>query len=228
MSPDGSGSGHVAPLATGPAFADCDPQGLFCHLHQPLDFRPDLADRHRNRRIAAVSIQSNTAIDANDVPFLQKADSRNAVHDLFVSFYASVPAELGGSEERARRHFSRAVELSKGLSLGPYLSLASSVSVKNQDLEEFRRLLGTALAIDVNADPSGRLQNVISQRKARWLLDHVGETDKAKKVRDAVAAVVKEGKVRTYDMMKLTGGADVIAKGAATTKQMTDAIIAKL
>lgn len=101
--------------------------------------------------------------------------SKGAVHDLFVSFYASVPAELGGSEERARRHFSRAVELSKGLSLGPYLSLASSVSVKNQDVEEFRRLLETALAIDVNADPSGRLQNVISQRKARWLLDHVGD-----------------------------------------------------
>ncbi len=63
---------------------------------------------------------------------------------------------------------------------------------------------------------------------AAMLLDHIGETDKAKKVRDAVAAVVKEGKVRTYDMMKLTGGADVIAKGAASTTQMTDAIIAKL
>ena len=63
---------------------------------------------------------------------------------------------------------------------------------------------------------------------AAMLLDHVGETDKAKKVRDAVAAVVKEGKVRTYDMMKLTGGPDVIAKGAASTAQMTDAIIAKL
>jgi len=63
---------------------------------------------------------------------------------------------------------------------------------------------------------------------AAMLLDHVGETDKAKKVRDAVAAVVKEGKVRTYDMMKLAGGPDAIAKGAATTTKMTDAIIAKL
>ncbi len=63
---------------------------------------------------------------------------------------------------------------------------------------------------------------------AAMLLDHIGETDKAKKVRDAVAAVVKEGKVRTYDMMKLTGGPNAISKGAATTTKMTDAIIAKL
>jgi 3-isopropylmalate dehydrogenase len=63
---------------------------------------------------------------------------------------------------------------------------------------------------------------------AAMLVDHVGETEKAKRMRDAVAAVVKEGKVRPYDMMKLAGGPDVIAKGAATTVQMTDAIISKL
>jgi isocitrate dehydrogenase (NAD+) len=63
---------------------------------------------------------------------------------------------------------------------------------------------------------------------AAMLLDHIGEAEKAKRVRDAVAAVVKEGKVRAYDMMKLTGGPDVIAKGAASTTKMTDAIISKL
>ena len=60
------------------------------------------------------------------------------------------------------------------------------------------------------------------------MLDHIGETDKAKGIRDAVAAVVKEGKVRMYDMLKLPGGPDVIGKGAATTVQMTDAIIQRL
>jgi 3-isopropylmalate dehydrogenase len=63
---------------------------------------------------------------------------------------------------------------------------------------------------------------------AAMLLDHVGETDKATRVRDAVAAVVKEGKVRPYDMMKVPGGPEAIAKGAATTGQVTDAIIANL
>jgi isocitrate dehydrogenase (NAD+) len=63
---------------------------------------------------------------------------------------------------------------------------------------------------------------------AAMLLDHVGETDKAKRVRDAVAAVVREGKVRTYDMLRLPGGPGVFKQGAATTMQMTDAILARL
>ena len=40
--------------------------------------------------------------------------------------------------------------------------------------------------------------------------------------------VVAEGKVRAYDMLKLKGTPDVINQGAASTKQMADAIIAKL
>jgi 3-isopropylmalate dehydrogenase len=63
---------------------------------------------------------------------------------------------------------------------------------------------------------------------AAMMLDHIGETERAARVRDAVAAIVEEGTVRPYDMMKLPGGADAIAKGAATTGQVTDAIIEKL
>ena len=60
------------------------------------------------------------------------------------------------------------------------------------------------------------------------MLDHVGETEKAARVRDAVGAVVREGKVRAYDMMKLSGGPDVVKQGAATTTQLTDAILQQL
>jgi 3-isopropylmalate dehydrogenase len=63
---------------------------------------------------------------------------------------------------------------------------------------------------------------------ACMMLDHVGETKRADRVRRAVADVVREGKVRTYDMMKLRGGPDAIAQGAASTMQITDAIIARL
>ncbi|MFH1762889.1 MAG: isocitrate/isopropylmalate family dehydrogenase [Gemmatimonadota bacterium] len=63
---------------------------------------------------------------------------------------------------------------------------------------------------------------------AAMLLDHIGEMEKAALVRSAVAAVVTEGRVRSYDMMKLPGGADSILNGAATTFQVTDAIIEKL
>ncbi len=63
---------------------------------------------------------------------------------------------------------------------------------------------------------------------AAMLLDHIGEEQKAKRVRDAIATVVHEGRVRTYDMMRIPGGPKAIAKGAASTTQMTDAILEKL
>jgi len=63
---------------------------------------------------------------------------------------------------------------------------------------------------------------------AVMMMDHVGETDRAQRVRDAVAAVVAEGRTRTYDMLKMPGGPNAIEDGAATTVQVTDAIIEKL
>src|SRR6201997_4647828 len=63
---------------------------------------------------------------------------------------------------------------------------------------------------------------------AAMLLDHVGEDQKANRVRKAIADVVSEGKVRTYDMMRFTGGPKAISQGAASTVQMTDAILDKL
>lgn len=63
---------------------------------------------------------------------------------------------------------------------------------------------------------------------ACMMLDHIGENKKAQKIRNAIAEVIKEGKVRTYDMLKLKGAPDVIKQGAASTYEMTDAIISKL
>lgn len=60
------------------------------------------------------------------------------------------------------------------------------------------------------------------------LLDHIGETERAERVRAAVATVVAEGKVRTYDMLRMTGSAQVLAHGAASTDEMADAVISKL
>lgn len=63
---------------------------------------------------------------------------------------------------------------------------------------------------------------------ACMMLDHVGELDRAQRIRRAIAAVVAEGKVRTYDMLRLPGGPDALKKGAASTDQVTDAILARL
>jgi 3-isopropylmalate dehydrogenase len=63
---------------------------------------------------------------------------------------------------------------------------------------------------------------------AAMLLDHVGEEERGRRVRQAVAEVVSEGRVRPYDMMKIPGGPDSIRRGAATTRETTDAILEKL
>jgi len=63
---------------------------------------------------------------------------------------------------------------------------------------------------------------------AAMMLDHVGENMKAEQIRKAIAAVVRQGKVRTYDMMRLSGGSKAISQGAASTVQMTDAILEQL
>jgi len=63
---------------------------------------------------------------------------------------------------------------------------------------------------------------------AAMMLDHVGENMKAERIRRAIATVVKQGNVRTYDMMRLSGGSKAISQGAASTVQMTDAILEQL
>lgn len=63
---------------------------------------------------------------------------------------------------------------------------------------------------------------------ACMMLDHMNETEKATRIRQAVARVVEEGQIRTYDMMKLRGQPMVLDQGAVSTTQMVDAIIARL
>src|SRR6201998_402717 len=63
---------------------------------------------------------------------------------------------------------------------------------------------------------------------AVMMLEHVGEIQKAHRIRESIAAVVKEGKVRTYDMMRIAGGPGAVRQGAASTTAMTDAILRQL
>jgi predicted anti-sigma-YlaC factor YlaD len=97
------------------------------------------------------------------------------IHEFFIAFEGGRTGALGGSEERAREHFRRAVELTGGRKASPYVALAATVSVRRQDLAEFRALLAQALAVDVAAVPRWRLSNTLAQRKARWLLGQTAE-----------------------------------------------------
>jgi len=101
---------------------------------------------------------------------LDESYDRGALHEAMIVLEALPPA-MGGSPERARQHFKRALELSDGTRASPYLTLATSISVASQDRGEFESLLRQALAVDPNRDPNQRLANTILQQKARTLLE---------------------------------------------------------
>jgi predicted anti-sigma-YlaC factor YlaD len=100
--------------------------------------------------------------------------SKGAIHELMITL-DSLPEALGGNADRAKAHFKTAVEIQKGLSPGPYVTLATGVAVPAQDRPEFERLLKEALAIDPEKDPSNRLVTLVYQRRARVLLNRIDE-----------------------------------------------------
>jgi len=105
------------------------------------------------------------------------------------------------------------------------LGFAASANI-GQEVGVFEPTHGSAPKY-ADLDPS--IVNPIAMvLSAVMMLDWLGETETAAKIRDAVAAVVADGTVRCYDMLKLRGGPQAISQGAATTTQMTDAIIAAL
>jgi predicted anti-sigma-YlaC factor YlaD len=74
-----------------------------------------------------------------------------------------------------RQHFERALKLSQGKRAGTYVSFAENACVPAQNKAEFQSLLEKALAVDPDADPDNRLANLVAQRRARWLLNHIDE-----------------------------------------------------
>ncbi len=105
------------------------------------------------------------------------------------------------------------------------LGFANSANI-GEDCAIFEPTHGSAPKYE-DLDPS--IVNPIAMiLSACLMLEYLDETEKAKRIRNAIEAVIAEQKVRTYDIMRLIGGPDVIAQGAATTQKMTDAVIEKL
>lgn len=104
---------------------------------------------------------------------LDEGFGAGAIHVFLISYESSRPGGARDAEARARAHFQRAVELDGGNRASPMVALAEAVSLPRQDRKEFEGLLARALAVDENARPEWRLENLVLKRRARWLLDHV-------------------------------------------------------
>jgi len=132
----------------------------------------------------AMSLKVNDSEVSVDQPIVEALARRaleldegwglGSIHEFFVS-WESAHASVGGSMEKAREHYDKALFFAKGRRALPYLTYAESVSVAKQDKAQFRELLEKALTIDVSRPDDQRLANILAQKRARWQLGRLDE-----------------------------------------------------
>jgi len=101
---------------------------------------------------------------------LDESFERGALHTFMIGYESVRQGRAGDPAVRARKHFTRAMELSGGADAAPLVALAEAVCVPQQRRAEFEALLTQALHIDTDRTTDNRLANVVAQRRARWLL----------------------------------------------------------
>jgi hypothetical protein len=144
---------------------------------------------------AEIAISKNDATLLGELPQMEtlmdraleldEAWGRGAIHEFYVSYEAS---RSGGDVKKARAHFDRAVALTKGKKMSPYLSWAESVCVKEaaglpveppgprrEKKNEFLALCDKVIAFNADEAPEFRLVNLITQERARRLKARVDD-----------------------------------------------------
>ena len=134
---------------------------------------------------AAISLSKDNPDLISDMPIVEALIDRSleldenfdhgAIHSFLISYEMGRQGVAGKPEERARKHFEQAVDLSGGQQAAPFVSMAESVSIQKQNVPEFKDLLHRALAINPDAKPEWRLVNLVMQRRARWLLGRMDQ-----------------------------------------------------
>jgi predicted anti-sigma-YlaC factor YlaD len=133
----------------------------------------------------AMSLKVNDSEVSVDQPLVEALARRaldldpcwglGSIHEFFVSWEAG-RSSIGGSLDRAREHFEKALACAQGRRAFPYLTYAESVCVTKQDKAAFQVMLERALAVDVSRPGDDqRLANVLAQKRARWQLGRLDE-----------------------------------------------------
>jgi predicted anti-sigma-YlaC factor YlaD len=104
---------------------------------------------------------------------LDESFNQGALHEFMIAYQGGRSVLQGGGADKARHHFEQAMALSTNTSITPLVSLAETVSVTEQNREEFVSLLNLALSYNVNTHMQTRLANLVAQRRARLLLTRI-------------------------------------------------------
>ena len=104
---------------------------------------------------------------------LVKLRNRSPISADFIDSYYFAAGVDEDPMNRALYHYYRSLTLSGGADPSPHITMAMSVSVKEQDVEGFRNYMDAVLEVDPEAFPEDRLMITIYQDRARWLLENI-------------------------------------------------------
>lgn len=104
---------------------------------------------------------------------IDEAWQQGTLHEFKVVLAGAAP----GTPDVAliRKHYDRAVELSRGKSASVHLAYAEAVSVPLQNAAEFQELVQLALDVNPEDAPANRLVNLLAHRRARWLAARIDQ-----------------------------------------------------
>jgi hypothetical protein len=106
---------------------------------------------------------------------LDESYDHGALHEFSITFDPARPE--GTTPEKQKAHFDRAMALSGGTKISPLVTYAEAVAAPAQDKKLYLSLLKQAASFDVDKPEArgDRLANVLTQRRAHYLLDHVDD-----------------------------------------------------
>ncbi len=105
---------------------------------------------------------------------LDEGWGQGSIHEFLLAWEAA-HSTVGGSMERAREHYQKALAFGGDKRAILYVTYAQSICIPTQDRKQFQEALEKALTIDVSKPSDLRLANIIAQKRARWQLGRQDE-----------------------------------------------------
>jgi hypothetical protein len=94
---------------------------------------------------------------------------------IFGVYYAVQTEGAGRDLKKSRKHFDKAIEISKGKNLIPYLALAEFYATAAGDEKLFDSTIEKILATENTDDDHYTLMNAIAKKRAEQLMENKDE-----------------------------------------------------
>lgn len=104
---------------------------------------------------------------------VDEAYYHGAAHVFLGAYYGSRPTLLGGKLQESRKHFEKALVLSKRQFLPSLVAYAETYAKMTLDRQLFTALLQEVLDFPISKNPEQALVNQVAKRNARKLLDSI-------------------------------------------------------